>query len=146
MPYSPHQQNPIPTLAAALHAETVNELKALAALASTDHPRPIRKAELVDYILRHTEGDKLKTLWRRLDTLQQAAIAETVYNQDGYFRLDQFSAKYGKAPNWGTSDRYGHRSTPSLLGLFFFGGVMPDDLRKRFREFVPKPEPARLTS
>ena len=146
MPYSQDQQNPIPTFAAALQNETVNELKALAALAGTEQPRPIRKAELVEYILRHTEGDKLKTLWRRLDTLQQAAIAETVYSQDGYFRSDQFSAKYGKAPSWGTSDRYSYRSTPSLLGLFFFDGVMPDDLRRRFREFVPKPEPARLTS
>ena len=34
MPYSQDQQNPIPTFAAALQAETVNKLKALAALAS----------------------------------------------------------------------------------------------------------------
>ncbi len=146
MPYSQNQPTPLPTLAAALQYQTVDQLKMLAVLFSTDQRRPTRKAELIEFIQQHTEGDKLKALWRQLDTLQQAAIAETVYSQDGYFRPDQFSAKYGKAPNWGTSDRYGYRRVPSLLGLFFFDGTIPDDLRRRFREFVPKPEPARLTS
>src|SRR5512135_2813529 len=100
MPYSQHQPTPIPTLATALQYQTADQLKMLAALASTDKRRPTRKAELIEFIQQHIEGDNLKALWRQLDTLQQAAIAETVYSQDSSFHPGQFSAKYGRAPNW----------------------------------------------
>jgi hypothetical protein len=136
----------IPTLASALQNETVDTLKSLARLVSSEKGQPIRKAELVDFIERYLEGEKLKALWAQLDTLQQAAIAETVHGPGSAFQGDRFVAKYGKSPNWGTRDRYGYRSTPSLLGLFFYHGLMPDDLKQRFKAFVPKPEPAKLKS
>jgi hypothetical protein len=136
----------IPTLTTALQNETVDTLKSLARLLSSDKGQPIRKAELVDFIGRHLEGEKLKALWAQLDALQQAAIAETVHGPGSAFQGDRFVAKYGQSPNWSTRDRYGYRSTPSLLRLFFYGGLMPDDLRQRFKAFVPKPEPAKLES
>jgi hypothetical protein len=143
------------TLTDALQQQKVDDLKKLAALASDEKNRPVRKPDLIAFIQRHVncppgqlrqvESDPLQRFWRKLDTLQQAAVAEVAHGADGRFNSAQFKAKYGQLPNWGTSDRYGYNLNPSLLGLFFYGGVMPDDLRRRFKSFVPKPEPARLT-
>jgi hypothetical protein len=96
--------------------------------------------------LRQIEDDPLQGFWRKLDTFQQAAVAETVHGPDSRFDAERFVAKYGQSPNWGVGDRYGYNRTPSLLGVFFFDGIMPDDLRRRFKSFVPKPEPVRLAS
>jgi len=144
------------TLGDALQQQKVDDLKKLAALASDEKNRPTRKPDLIAFIQRHVncppgqlrqvESDPLQGFWRKLDTLQQAAVAEVAHGPDGRFNSAQFKAKYGQLPNWGTSDRYGYNLNPSLLGLFFYEGVMPDDLRRRFKSFVPKPEPARLTT
>ena len=88
------------------------------------------------------EDDHPRRLWEKLDKLQQAAVAETVHAPDAYFHADRFIAKYGQSPDWGATDRYGYRrSSPSLLGLFFYDSVMPDDLKRRLKAFVPEPEP-----
>ncbi|MGK7889887.1 MAG: hypothetical protein AB4042_11170 [Leptolyngbyaceae cyanobacterium] len=44
-------------------------------------------------------GPGLETIWRELDTLQQAAIAEAVHITGGGDNPDQFYAKYGDYPN-----------------------------------------------
>lgn len=136
----------IPTLATALHNQTVETLKSLAKLLGSDKGLPLRKAELVELIQRHLQGESLKVLWARLDTLQQAAVAETVHGPNSTFHGDRFVAKYGQTPNWGSGDRYGYRRTPSWLGLLFYHGIMPDDLKQRFKVFVPKPAAAKLES
>src|SRR5579871_2034491 len=100
------------TVALALEAQTVDQLKPLVALLHTTE-RPTRKADLVAVIIRHLEGDGLEKLWSQLDELQKAAVAETLYAPDGRFHPDRFRAKYAKDPDWGTSDRWGYNRTPS---------------------------------
>lgn len=155
MIYDSNEPQSIPTLADALQKQTVDYLKKLAALVSDDKNKPVRKTDLVEFILRcvngervrlrQVEDDPLHGFWRKLDAFQQAAVAETVHSPTPYFDAERFAAKYGQSPNWGASSRYGYDRTPSLLGVFFYDRIMPDDLRRRFKSFVPQPEPARLS-
>ena len=153
MAYASDSPQSIPTLADALQSQTVDYLKKLADLVSEEKNKPARKPDLIQFILRRVHGepgrlrqvesDPLQGFWRRLDPLQQAAIAETVHGSQPWFDDERFAAKYGQSPNWGEGRFY--KSNPSLLGVFFYDGVMPDDLRRRFKSFVPKPEPVRLS-
>ena len=126
------------TVEMALNAENVDHLKKLTALLPTT-TKPTRKANLVGLVLEHLEGDGLKRLWSQLDGFQQSAISEVVYADSSVFQADRFVAKYGKSPNFGTTDRWGYDRTPSLLGLFFYRDILPEDLKARFKEFVPPP-------
>lgn len=141
MPYYRERDETIATVADALNGHTVDDLKKLCALLFTGQ-KPIRKGELVSAIASHLEGAKLKDLWSKLDELQQAAIAEVVHSSTDYYNRERFQAKYGQEPNWGTrSSSFGlsYLTTPSLLGLFFYGGKMPVELKKRLKSFVPEP-------
>jgi len=134
----------IPTLDMAL-SEFMNsdDLKKLAAL--TKEKLPTRKADLAAVIKRHLDGDRLRTVWQCLDELQRAAVAEVVHSISTEFEADRFHAKYGRGPNWGTTDKYGYQRSPSALGFFFYGnGVMPADLKARLKAFVPKPAEAKI--
>jgi hypothetical protein len=134
----------IPTLEAALFdCMIVDDLRKLAAL--TQEELPARKGDLADVIIRHLAGEGLRTVWQALDELQRAAVAEVVHSGAAQFPAERFHAKYGRAPDWGTSDRYGYRRSPSSLCLFFYGnGMMPADLKDRLRAFVPPPAEARI--
>ena len=145
----------IATLADAVQKQSVDYLKKIAALISDEKNKPVRKADLIAFVqqrlsvepgrLRQTADDPLYTLWRKLNPLQQAAVAETAHGPEPWFDAERFEAKYGQSPDWGETDRYGYNPKPSLLGAFFFAGIMPDDLRRRFKSFAPKPEPVRLS-
>jgi hypothetical protein len=129
----------LPTVIEALSQLTVDDLKKHLALLPTAE-KPTRKPELVAEIARHLEGDGLCRLWGQLDGTQQAAVSEVVHSPDGLFRADRFQARYGGQPNWGTSDQWGYRRTPSLLCLFIYrDGLMPAELQERLRAFVPEP-------
>ena len=139
-----HVDGGIPTLEAAL-SEFMNsgDLKKLAAL--TKEKLPTRKADLAAVIMRHLDGERLRTAWHCLDELQRAAVAEVVHSSSPKFFADRFHAKYGRSPNWGTTDEYGYHRSPSMLGFFFYGnGVMPDDLKARLKAFVPPPAEAKI--
>ena len=100
----------IPTLEVAL-SEFMNsdDLKKLAAL--TKVKLPTRKADLAAVIMRYLDGERLRTVWQCLDELQRAAVAEVVHSSSTKFLTDRFHAKYGRGPNWGTTDKHGyHRS------------------------------------
>ncbi len=118
------------------------DLKRLAA--HTKQKLPTRKAEVAAVIMRHLEGEGLKTAWQRLDKVQQAAVAEVVHAGSNRFPGDLFNAKYGCDPNWGTSGRSRYDRCPSALCFFFYGGVMPDDLKARLKAFVPRPAAAKV--
>jgi hypothetical protein len=136
----------IPTLDMAL-SEFMNsdDLKKLAAL--TREKLPTRKADLVAVIKRHLDGDRLRAVWQGLDELQRAAVAEVVHSSSTEFVAGRFHAKYGRGPNWGTTDQYGYHRSPSALGFFFYGkGVMPDDLKARLKAFVPLPAEAKINT
>jgi hypothetical protein len=134
----------IPTLEMAL-SEFMNsdDLKKLAAL--TKEKLPTRKADLAGVIMRHLDGERLRTVWQYLDELQRAAVAEVVHSSSTEFLTDRFHAKYGRGPDWGSTDKYGYHRSPSALGFFFYGnGVMPDDLKARLKAFVPRPTEAKI--
>jgi len=137
----------IPTLNLAL-SEYMNadELKKLAAL--TGSRVPTRKAELIDLITRHLDGNGLRTVWQSLDELQRAAVAEVVHSPwETFFPADRFRAKYGSDPNWGSVDPYLRDTEPTPLLFFFYGRhVMPDDLKERLKAFVPPPVNAKVES
>ena len=145
----------IATLADAVQKQTVDYLQKIAALISDEKNKPVRKADLVNFIrqrlsiepgrLRQNADEPLYTLWCKLNPLQQAAVAETVHGPEPWFDTERFEAKYGQLPDWGKIEPWGSNSSPSLLGVFFFDWIMPNDLRHRFKSFVPKPEPVRLS-
>ncbi|MBW4634601.1 MAG: helicase-associated domain-containing protein [Iphinoe sp. HA4291-MV1] len=142
MPYYQDEQT-IATVEEALQQLTVSDLKQLAGLLTTNS-KPTRKSELVDFVKYHLVGDNLRHLWLQLDRLQQAAVAQTIYETDGCFNAARFYAKYLQAPNWGTADKYGYNREPSLLCLFIYRVIIPDDLQERLRAFVPPPEEVKL--
>jgi hypothetical protein len=138
-----YQSKNIPTVEIALESRTVEQLKKLAGLLPTSS-KPTRKAELVAFVLKHLQGKSLRDLWQQLDPLQQAAVAEVVHSQEDDFPTAQFIAKYGQEPDWGTGERYYYNFQPSLLGLFFYDGWMPQDLKRQLKQFVPEPAAATL--
>ncbi|MBF2083495.1 helicase-associated domain-containing protein [Thermoleptolyngbya sp. C42_A2020_037] len=139
------QPDSIPRLSEALNHLTVDQLKSLAGLVSEDKP-PLRKTELVNFILQGMEGGALRRLWERCDLLQRAAIAEVVHAEDDRFNKTRFACKYGKSPKWGTGSTYSYHFKPSVLSLFFYAGTMPKDLKARLKAFVPPPEPTPIPS
>src|SRR5579862_8416588 len=141
--YSDNQSASIASLAEALERETVDNLKKFAALLPTAE-KPKRKPELIALILRHLEGNALYEFWRRLDAMQQAAVAEVVHASDSRFHEDRFTAKYGQEPDWGVRHEYSYGWEPSRLHLFFYRGLMPEDLKQRLKVFVPQPEMVRI--
>ncbi|MBD2436442.1 helicase-associated domain-containing protein [Nostoc sp. FACHB-110] len=144
MPYYQDQLS-ITTVDEALQQLSVDELKKLAALLNTNS-KPTRKAEIIAVIHRYLVGENLQQLWRELDHLQQKAVAETIYNTDGLFNATSFYAKYLEEPNWGTSDVYGYKRQPSLLCLFIYSNIIPQDLQTRLKAFVSPPAEFSITS
>lgn len=133
----------IPTLEVALTEHmNADDLKKLAK--HTSQAIPTRKAAIAAVIKRYLDGERLKAVWQGLDDLQRAAVAEVVHSNSTHFPADRFAAKYGRTPNWGTADKFGYRRNPSPLAFFFYGGVMPDDLKARLKTFVPKPAAAKV--
>ncbi|MGB7487421.1 MAG: hypothetical protein WA901_14610, partial [Phormidesmis sp.] len=135
------------TLEEGLDFHTVDELKKLLALLPI-REKPKRKAELVAAIAQHLlSAPKLKKIWKDLNDLQQAAIAEAVHVNEGYYLPEQFQAKYDDLPEWESrTNRYRYNQPASTLDLFFYsfrnydsiGHVLPDDLSEKLRAFVPE--------
>ncbi len=116
---------------------TVPTLGALAKVLKEDIPT--RKAELVSLILRELEDpNRLRQLWEAMDTLQQAAISETLDSSSGIFDAAGFRAKYGRDPDMGTYE-WSNLKKASPLCLFIHSGRIPGDLQQRLRAFVPAP-------
>lgn len=57
-----------------------SELRKLASL--TGARLPTRKEELVEVIVAHLAGNRLRTVFESLDELQKAAVAEVVHSDD----------------------------------------------------------------
>jgi hypothetical protein len=147
MPYYQQNCDTFATIAEAMNKQTVDQLKQLLLHLPTTE-RPTRKAELVALIQQYLQGQELKALWKQLDPLQQAAIAEVVHSIDNQFEAVRFQAKYGQLPDFGSRDRYGTQKKYSKLGLFFYGYgyVMPEELKQRLRDFVLPPIEVKLKS
>jgi hypothetical protein len=144
----PYYQNPekIPTLLEALNNYSVEQLKSLLPLLPTQE-KPARKTELVEVIFRCLKGNGLQQLWGQLDSVQQAAVSETVHSPNSQLEQERFKAKYGQVPNLGTWASYGRNNKPTLLRLFFYSyDIMPEDLKERLKAFVPSPKKANMKS
>ena len=136
------------TIDATLENETVERLKKLLPHLSTSE-KPTLKSDLIALIKQHLQGNTLRTLWEKLDSLQQAAVAEIVHSPDtdSHFDANRFRAKYGESPDFGSgySGYYGpNKETISPLGLFIYGYVIPLELKERLQSFVPLPTVMRL--
>jgi hypothetical protein len=146
MIYSSDEPQSIPTLFDALQTETVDTLKEQAKLISgSEQTKLVRKANLVEFIGQRMTGDHLQALWQRLDALQQAAVTETAHGPNPWFDADRFVVKYGQLPGPILTNRWVYPRKYSLLDLFFFDEIMPEDLRRRIKAFTPKPEPVQLS-
>lgn len=106
---------------------------------------PTRKAEIADVIKNHLAGDGLESIWEELDELQRAAIAEVVHSDSTFFRVERFIAKYGGIPDLGKLDEDDYIDELSPLAFFFYGGVMPNDIKERLKAFVPEPEAFKIS-
>lgn len=132
---------------------TVDQIKKLLNLLPIK-TKVTRKAELVSAVEGYLLGSGLQPLWQELDDLQQAAVAETVYADEPYFRADKFAAKYGSLPEWkDTNLLYRYNAPAAKLDLFFYppgqysdNFVLPLDLRQQLQTFVPEPQPLELPS
>lgn len=143
------------TLEEGLAFHTVDDLKKLLKLLPIKE-NPKRKAELIEAIAQHLRSaPKLKKIWQDLNELQQSAIAEAVYVNEGYYLPEQFQAKYGDLPEWESrAARYRYNQPASPLDLFFYplsnysssGSVLPDDLLEKLQAFVPEPKAITLES
>ncbi len=132
-------------LADLLNKFTVPELKTLAGLLEANLPN--RKAEIAAIVSEHLEDlDRLRELWGALDDLHQAAVSEVVHSPSDQFDRAGFRAKYGSDPDWGRFSSYGDPGKPSLLCLFIYGGVMPQDLKERLKAFVPSPRAVQVNT
>lgn len=107
---------------------------------------PTRKAELVTWVLTPLQDCAcLQSLYQHLSALEQAVIQEAVHTPDGTFDSFQFKAKYGSVPQTHLSNYWSSRKNKdagvSTLALFFAQGTMlPPDLQKQFKQFVPQPK------
>ncbi|NJM97483.1 MAG: hypothetical protein HC800_10195 [Phormidesmis sp. RL_2_1] len=143
------------TLEEGLNFHTVDDLKKLLNLLPIQET-PKRKAELIEAIAQHLLSvPKLKKIWKDLNELQQAVIAEAVHVNEGYYLPEQFQAKYDDLPEWESrTNRYRYNQPASTLDLFFYsfrnydsvGHVLPDDLSEKLQAFVPEPKAITLES
>ncbi len=118
---------------------TSEDLGRLARL--TGSRRPTRKADIADHIARHLAGDGLRKAYNSLGELERAAVAEVVHSETDTLETGRFFAKYGSLPGPEPDGRHSFRREPILLEVFLIGRdrLMPREIKRRLREFVPEP-------
>lgn len=140
-----------PCLRELLNLRNADDLKRMLALLPDIQLKAPRKGETIEALARCLLGAGLLELWSRLDSLEQAAVAEAAYEGDGIFDPGAFHAKYGALPVFETEGRHQWDKRPTLLRLFIHPAgngcsVIPKDLREKLKAFVPKPPEAQLAS
>lgn len=127
-----------------LEARTIDDLLPLAKLVTKNVPR--KKAALVAAISGALDDGALREFWNRLDTISQAAIAETAHHPEGRFDARQFQAKYGKPPERYRNGYHNRENNQphTLLDIFLPHNRMPPDLQHRFLAFLPQPPAAEI--
>ena len=136
----PYGSTHIESLADSLMAlNTSEELRTLARL--TGSRVPTRKADLADHIARYLAGNGLRKAYDSLGDLERAAVAEVVHSETDTLETERFLAKYGRVPARVSDGPYSFRRQPILLDMFLIGRdrLMPREIKKRLKEFVPPP-------
>jgi hypothetical protein len=139
------------TIQQALDTRTVDELKKLVALLPIKETAT-RKGDLMALIERGLTGESLQILWSKLDDIQQKAVSEATWDEEGRYQSDRFKAKYGALPAFSrkSDDKWrAYYGLPTALCLFIYsqarynnpwhGWLMPRELQRRLRAFVPQP-------
>lgn len=90
--------------------------------------------------------DDCKKFYRALSELEKCAMQEIVHG-DGVFYENRIQAKYGKSPNvsfdfWVLSSK----KNSSLLAILSRQNKIAEDLRARFKTFVPEPKKTTLAT
>ncbi|MBN2442821.1 MAG: hypothetical protein JXJ04_15800 [Spirochaetales bacterium] len=99
------------------------------------------KEEAGDFLRKQlTTPEKVIQLWKELDSIQQSAVAETLYSPIGLFPQTQFKAKYGSNPDWGKTSPGKKITHPSKLCLFIMKLQIPSELKDILSQFVSPPE------
>jgi len=88
-----------------LDREKAENLKWFARLLGADK-KIIRKPQLTSLISGHLTGYRLREIWSRLDDIQRAAVAETIYSPNLRFGETRFKAKYDQLPSFGEEQFY----------------------------------------
>lgn len=142
---------PPATLRGALKLLNATSLRPMMDVLAVPTPKPTRKAEMVNVLVRRLTVRTLKDLWAQLDEKQQLAVAETLYGGDRRFDASRFRVKYGDLPQ-GIGE-YGPVESP-LLRCFLqspdrsrsLSPSVPRDLAEKLRKFVAEPPDAVLES
>jgi hypothetical protein len=141
------------TLQQALWLLTAEQLKQRRNLLSTGN-RSTRKADMVEAISHELLSADLSEHWALLSELEQSAVAESVHRWGGFFDRAGFKARYGSLPNAFEPVAYysfsglerDRQERRSLLPLFFYDGLIPEDLCKRLASIVAVPTPLEIAS
>lgn len=119
--------------------ETVKRLGELLAV----KPKSRRKNDIIEEILPHLEGERLRETFNRLNNLQKKAVAEAVHHDKNEFDDGRFQAKYGAVADFGKPRQMYDEPTASLLRLFIYrdeiSKFIPADLAARLKKFVEPP-------
>ncbi len=129
-----------------LDREKTENLRWFARLLGADK-KIIRKPQLISLIAGHLTGYRLREVWSRLDDIQKAAVAETIYSPNLRFDETRFKAKYGQLPSLGVEQFYyfvNSKDGPTLARLLLHPNGMPGELAASLRELVPEPAPAQM--
>lgn len=95
-------------------------------------------------------GKNLKNTWDTLLLpLERLAIAEAIYNTDGYILPDHIHSKYGqtlifKKSDLPAQDRKNPAKTPRIKLFLYKRYPIPEDVVKALKVFVPRPKPSVL--
>src|SRR3954451_3783390 len=93
---------PAPTIEEAYEGLNLDLLRPLGPLV-TDDP-PTRKRDLLPLLVRSmTRLDLVRRLYESLDERGRAAVQEALYHDEGRLVPEQFAAKYGGLPGFGSA-------------------------------------------
>lgn len=128
-----------------LEQHTVDELHCLFKLAQTSCSGT--KTTLINWFIEEVLGKNLQKTWTLLLPIEQLAIAEAIYNNDGRIYPEQIKAKYGQKLVMGSDyiSRYSSETIPAIRLFSYKGYPIPTELGDKLKRLVPEPKEAKMT-
>lgn len=133
------------TLREILEGYTVDELQVMLKLANTRCSGI--KSAVIEGLLHHVFDQNLKNTWNLLSSVEKLAVAEAIYNHDGWILAEQIESKYGQKLSFGSGyiSRYSSAKTPTIFLFNFKRFPIPEELIKKLKVFVPEPEKNKIS-
>lgn len=123
----------------------MQELQAI--LKWSESPQPTHSAtriEIINTLIKNVFDRDLKKTWALLLPIEQLAIAEAIYNNDGYISPEHIQAKHGQALVIKCEQSMKKKQVPKIrIFMFKMYGTeqpIPDDLINKLKTFVKKPK------